>query len=264
MTQTTTQVIDFLPEEYRRRHRGRRVQAWSLIVAGAVGVLVAATSAAQYYHRRQAQQRLAAVLPHYEQCLTRQQSLEAIRKDIERERSEANLYAWLGNCWARSGLLAAATRGLPESIQFEQVQILDEGDRTAGSVASAKPADPKALAALKPAQRDLRRLREEAARTRTVLRITGTAADVAALHRYLGELGGSALFARAEVESFERIQGGKRDASRFRAVLLVRPEHEAALPAASGPPVVQPAGPPAVQPARQPQPDRVAAKTSRN
>jgi len=95
-------------------------------------------------------------------------------------------------------------------------------------VAPGPPVDKKTeeeqLKSLPPARRDLLKLTDRIDRLQTVVILTGTATEVAALHRYIGDFDATDIFDKAELDCFNSIDGNKGGAVlQFRAVLAVQP-----------------------------------------
>src|SRR4029077_12204634 len=76
---------------------------------------------------------------------------------------------------------------------------------------------------LDPAERDLRRLREEAAARETALVLRGCTSDTAARERYLVALGEEKLFVKVEMTSLEANAEQRAGTWRFSARLRIRP-----------------------------------------
>ena len=87
-----------------------------------------------------------------------------------------------------------------------------------------KKAEEERLKSLAPAQRDLTKLAARLDLLQTVVVLTGTATEIAALHRYIGDLDATGIFKKAELDCFNSIDNGKSGAVlQFRAVLAVQP-----------------------------------------
>jgi len=114
---------------------------------------------------------------------------------------------------------------LPEPITLVKLRI--DRQATAASVVQATAAPGTAAASqeekLLPAQRDLRRLKQESKGHETVVDLEGITDDVLTLHTYLGKLASLGLFSAAELTSIDRLE--KSSMSRFQARLVVRPGH---------------------------------------
>jgi hypothetical protein len=221
-------TIDFLPDEYRQKHVRRQSQPWQVMVAAAIVGLVALAALAQQYNRRRVQNDLAAILPVYDTAMTQQHRLAEAQKQWESAKSRAELYTYLRHPWPRTQLLSALIAPLPETITLQQIQILREIPANGPAVEVRTPVDKKTeeerQKTLNPAQRDLCKLTEKLDPLQTVVILTGTATEVAALHRYIGELDATDIFDKAELDCFNSIDNSKSGAVlQFRAVLAVQP-----------------------------------------
>jgi Tfp pilus assembly protein PilN len=221
------QNIDFLPQEYRQRRARRHGQSGRIVAIAGIGALIVAAAFGQRYQRRQADDEMATVAPVYDTAVAQQQQLDGLQSQLQTARAAAELYAYLRHPWPRTQLLAALLGPLPAEIGLDQVQIVRETApavpvaNVEGSPAGNRPNAETDLAKLLPAQRDLRQLRDELDKMRTVIHLSGTTSDTGQLHGYLHALGRSDLFAKAELDSLESAEGS--GASRFRATLVVRP-----------------------------------------
>lgn len=219
--------IDFLPAQYRQKYVRRQWQPWRVVVAAAVAVLLVAGVFSQRDRKKQAEEELAAILRQYDLAVRQNRRLAETWTELGSVRNTAELFTYLRHPWPRTQLLAAVLAPLPEGISIEELQITHETrqDRT---LPERRPRaenviEGEQLKALPPAVRDLTRLREEFDKVRTVVLISGTTADTAALHRYLGELGGASLFSRAELDSLTAAENQPAGTLQYRATLVVRP-----------------------------------------
>ena len=225
------QDIDFLPIEYRRQHVQRRAQPWRLIVAVAFGVLLTTAVCAQYDREQRTAAQLAAVIPQHELVLAERGQLDQIQSQLLAARKRAELVTYLRHPWPRTQLLSALLLPLPDEVTFQQLQIVsrrppgqgspDRRERSEGRFRVEQLAEQEDN--LPPAQRDLEQLRGECDRTETVVLLSGITTDSAALHTYLGRLGDSELFAKAELDSIETAQHGQTVEQQFNATLIVCP-----------------------------------------
>jgi Tfp pilus assembly protein PilN len=218
--------IDFLPIEYRQQHARRQVQPWRVVVVIVfLGLLTAATFA-HYHQRWQTDKQLAAIVPCYESAVQQNHLLAETQSQLQTMQSTAELFTYLRHPWPRTQMLAALRAPLPKEITLSQLQILRENPAEQ-TPAQQRPPDKKTeeekLGKTPPAQRDLQRFRDELDKARTLVRITGTSSDTGALHGYLGALGKSDLFAKADLRSIESIEGKQGTTCRFQAMLVVRP-----------------------------------------
>lgn len=221
--------LDFLPDQYRQRTASRQSQPWRVIVAGAFVLLLAVAVSTQHEHRQQAEEELASIQPQYDLAVNQTNQLTEVQTKLQTDRANAELYTYLRHPWARTQLLAAVLKPLPEGILFRQLEITSELPSGQASTQRrfrmAKKAEEETAedANLPPAARDLKRLRKEVDKKQTVIKISGTAKQSPALHRYLGSLGNDGLFAKAELDSIENVEGSDAAELQFHATLVVRP-----------------------------------------
>ena len=244
--------IDFLPQEYRQRHARRNVKPWRHIVVVAVLCAVAGLASVQRIQRQRVQRELTLVSPLYEQVIGQQKRLADVQTQLRRAKDEANVYAYLRHPWPKTQLLAAVLKSVPTEVRIEQLGIVREAIVTAtpAGLPETRPrsnATPEDQTKLSPDERDLRRLRAEYDKLRTVIHLSGSTSDSASLHAYFAELGRLPLFAKAEIESLETTEIRGAATVRFRATVCVRNGYgQAGGPAASpGATLAQGAAPPA-------------------
>jgi len=222
------QDIDFLPIEYRQKNQQRQSEPWQLVVAAVIVALTAAAAIGQRTHSRRAVAELATIAPAYDDAVKLQSRLAETQKQLSRAKARAELYTYLRHPWPRTQLLAALLGPLPGEVAFQEVQILRQVATASTPTPSRSAAEIKSEAekskSLPPAGRDLEKIRDRADAMHTVVVLTGTATDGAALHRYLSDLDVEELFDKAELDSLSSTDNEKqRGAVQFRAVLSVRP-----------------------------------------
>ena len=216
--------IDFLPVEYRQKHARRQSQPWQVVVAVAMVGLVAAAAMAQHYRRHAVQNDLATITPVYDDAVSQQNRLAEAQKRLKSVKACAELYTYLRHPWPRTQLLSALVAPLPETIILQQIQILREAPATRSPTEVRPPVDPKTeeerLKSLAPADRDLCKLAGRLDPLQTVVVLTGTATEIAALHHYIGDLDATDIFDKAELDCFNSIDNSKSGAVlQFRAGL---------------------------------------------
>jgi hypothetical protein len=221
------QDIDFLPVRYRQKYVRRQSQPWRILVVAAFAVLLAAAVFNQRDHRRRAERELEAIMPQYARAVRQNRQLAETWTQLDTARNTAELFTYLRHPWPRTQLLAAALAPLPEGISIEGLRITEETPQGRAVPERRSRTESKTeeggLDKLPPAARDLTRLREQCDKIKTVLLISGTTRDSAALHRYLGELGGTSLFGRADLNSLESAGNEPAGTLQYRATLVVRP-----------------------------------------
>ncbi len=221
------QDIDFLPVQYRQEHFRRQSQPWRLVVAVVFALLLAAAAFSQHLRRQRVEEELAALTPQYQSVVDQSSRLAEIQSQLQAARNTAELLTYLRHPWPPTQLLAALLGPLPEEITFEQVDIVGQTppdrapDRRRGRPATkTESGEGQTLPA---AVRDLQRLRDQCDAVRTVVLISGTAREGAALHAYLGKLGDTDIFSKAELGEIETAEDEQLDAQRFDATLVVSP-----------------------------------------
>ncbi len=229
--------IDFLPAQYRRRDVQRRSQPWRLVVVVAFLALLIAAIVSQHFQTSLVRRQLAAVVPVYEAAVAQQDRLAELQSQLQTSRASADLFTYLRHPWPRTQLLAALRAPLPDEITFDQLTISREvlpGQaqntfelETTITVTPGNSAEQQQQqnAKLPPAARDLKLLRQSVDKLETVMLVSGTTADSAVLHRYLGNLSRCRMFSKAEIDWIEA--GENRAVSdgrqKFSATIVVRP-----------------------------------------
>lgn len=218
--------IDFLPQEYRQRQARHRVKPWRHIAVVVVLCIVAGLASLQRIERQRVRRELSFVTPIYEQVVGQQKRLTEMQAELRRAQNEADVYAYLKHPWPKTQLLAAVLKPAPGEVHIDQLNIVREAVATAtpAGMPESRPrnAGPDEQSKLSPTERDLRRLRGEYDKLRTVIRLSGSTSDSAGLHAYFAELNRLPLFAKAEVESLETIEVKGTTTVRFRAAIFVR------------------------------------------
>ncbi len=218
--------IDFLPAQYHRRQARKRSQPWQVIVVLSFVALVAAAAVGQYRRHGVLRAKLQTIEPQYEQAVAMREQVAARQKTLQQSRAEAALLTYLRHPWPRTQLLRAIVDPLPDAIVLNRLEISNERRAAQGRPErprSREKDDDKSRAMLTPAERDLAALRQQVDSVETMIRISGTTGDGAALHRYVGQLARGSLFRRAELESIESFEGGNGHTVRFQASVAVRP-----------------------------------------
>ncbi len=221
------QDIDFLPAHYRQKRVQRQSQPWRIVVVAVVAGLLAAAVFNQQRRSRRTETELATIMPQHDLAVGRNRKLAGLHDKLKPARNDAELFTYLRHPWPRTQLLAAVLAPLPKGISLDQIHVTADTSENRPRPerrfrAQSEPQDDQ-LDKLPPAARDLIRLRDEFDQIRTVVLISGTTGESAAVHRYLGELGGSDLFAKAELDSLDSPEGGRAGTLQFRATLTVRP-----------------------------------------
>jgi Tfp pilus assembly protein PilN len=214
--------LDFLPVEYRQQQTRRQWFSKRIaVVVLFIGLMLLARGT-QMYHGSQARKALAALGPQCEQAQRQSNQLSALQEQLQTAEARAELHTYLRHPWPRSRLLAAIIAPLPKEVIFQELRMTREGnpnpdgtDRRPGA-----SAEEPAAAKVSPAGLDLKWLRDNCDRTRTVIRISGSSGTSAALYQYLGCLAKDDLFAKADLVSIDEGQGA---GMHFNALIVVRP-----------------------------------------
>jgi hypothetical protein len=142
-------------------------------------------------------------------------------------KADAELYTYLRHPWPRTQLIQALLAPLPDAIVLQQVQIVRQPPTVSTNAEPAPPVDKKAeeerLKALPPAERDLETLSARLDPLQTVVILTGTTTEGAAIHRYIGALDATDIFDKAELDCFNSLDTKTGSTLQFRAVLAVQP-----------------------------------------
>ncbi|MDZ7617889.1 MAG: hypothetical protein U1E05_12870 [Patescibacteria group bacterium] len=181
-------------------------------------------AAAQQRNRNRLQSELAEVEPHYAQAVAQRAKLDALQIELRTARAEAALLTYLRHPWPRTQLLKALLSPLPDDVVLGRLEISTEGTRTPRAAPPLVQAGPEpAPSSIPPAELDLAGLRQRNDALETVMRLSGTTTDGAALHRYLGALARNALFRRVELEAIESPEGRTDGPPQFQATIVVTP-----------------------------------------
>jgi hypothetical protein len=218
--------INFLPASYRQRSVHRKANVWRLLIGGGFAAALLVSFVYQQLLYRNTARKLADLQPAYEQAQALSQRLAAVQADLKRATNQADLFTYLRHPWPRTQLLVAAFRQLPDCVTLTEIHIAHP--QLAGSDASINRSPNKAkydAEAKKPdpAQRDLRRLRDESATHEATFVLSGITTDTAALERYLVALGEERLFIKVEMASLEANPEQRAGTWRFSARLGIRP-----------------------------------------
>ncbi len=219
--------IDFLPRKYHEAKVLRRTRYRRGLVLLAFGGLLAIAWAGEYGIQLSYEHHLAEVRDQYGVALAQSQQLTRLEQSLKPWQAQAELWTYLRHPWPRSQILRLVLQTLPPQITLSRIATERETLVVEPSQSTTPPRtldeiraeDAKRL----PAERDLRRLREEIDTTQTVVTLEGQTQDNISLHAYLGRLASQGLFARSELSSLE--SGGKDHpgVSLFRARLIVKP-----------------------------------------
>lgn len=221
------QDVDFLPVKYRQKRVRRQSQPLRVVVVAVFGVLLAVAAFDQQGRKREADTELAKIMPRYDLAVGQNRRLAGLHTRLAPARDAAELFTYLRHPWPRTQLLAALLAPLPEGITLDRLQITRQSPqrqlRPERRRRTENEAQDDDLQKLPAAARDLKRLRDEFDKTPTLVLISGTTGESAAVHGYLGALTGSYLFSKAELDSLESAEDGRAGVLEFSATLTVRP-----------------------------------------
>jgi Tfp pilus assembly protein PilN len=193
----------------------------ALIVA-ALGVACASTW--QHAQERRVRNELKLADTYALAAETNLKRLNALQAGLKEAQAAAQLCCFLQRAWPRTHVLAAVAQAIPPEVELMELEIVQEegaGDPSSFRTRGAGAQDAQA-AAKPPALQDLRRLDEEQGAKQTVLRLAGVAADPAAIHRFVADLGQRTLFARADLGSLETVDETERGpVTRFTARVVL-------------------------------------------
>jgi len=219
--------IDFLPTQYHQRHARRRAQPWRVVVMAAFVALLSGAAASQYMDKRRAEKKLANIVPQYDLAVSQNKQLAEVQARLKKDQGKAGLYTYLRHPWPKTQLMAAVIGPLPEKITLDRLHVARQAVQKERSMRrrsrAERSAEDEEIAKLSPVARDLKRFRDEFDNAETVVRISGTTRDSSLLHGYLGELGTSILFSKAELDSIESVDSKSAGQLQFLATLVVRP-----------------------------------------
>ena len=208
-------LIDFLPPRYRERRRARHSHLWRLLVVAAFGAAVGAAAVGQQWFKNSAAAKVAAVEVQHAVAAQTNSQFNRLQNDLAEVRASAQLYAYLEHPWPRTQILAALAESLPPEVTLTEVSIaresLESAQRSEAGRERRRRETETDDARLLPQERDLKRLREEHDKSRTVVRISGRTSSIDTLNRYVASLAESPLAAQAELSSLE--SAGVRNAA---------------------------------------------------
>ncbi len=219
--------IDFLPIEYHQEHAKRQWKLWRALVVAAFGVILIVAAISQYRSHGRAQAELDAILSQHETAVAQSNELAEMQSELKAARTDAELFTSMRFPWPRSRILAALLAPLPEEVTFEKLDISERKSGPRNPAKRLSKAERKAeneeLEKLSPAEQDLGKLRGQLASCQTVVTISGTTSESAALHQYLGQLSRENLFWKATLSSIESDDNDPKGTMRFSATVVVRP-----------------------------------------
>ena len=223
--------IDFLPAKYREQSAQRRSQLWRLVVGVTFGVMVIATALFQQALKVRAENDLGELAGQYEQAVQQTNRLTEAQTQLRAASSRADLYLFLDHTWPRTQILDAVCRRLPDTVVLTGLQVTRtlpaEVKTAAQQFGAIKSAQQNQQQHLLPAERDLQELRKLADPAQTIVTISGTTRDEAALHEYLGHLARESLLVNVNLESIKQsaAERGQGHRMQFSVRIKVRPAY---------------------------------------
>jgi hypothetical protein len=219
--------IDFLPAEYHQQYSRRHSKPWQIVAVWSCLGLVTILIIGQIIHRQFMECELVELAPAYDSAMTQNQRLADLRKQLQQLETECELITYMRHPWPRSRLLSALMSGLPEEITLQQLHIALEADISAGSADRKSPVSAQLTGdqqkTCTPAEWDLQTLQGQCDGKRTVIILTGSTTDSAAVPHFLNEILSDPLFLKAELGSVSSVGESSAKAIQFRAKLVVRP-----------------------------------------
>ena len=188
--------IDFLPSEYKDRCALRRAQPVEIMLACIMTASLIAASFVFIRHREKATEALVRIKPSYETAIAQRSRLTAMENELNRADAKAELLAYLRHPLAKSQLLTAIASKLPDDVILRQVRIAPEKINNSPGALRASPDDGRVSGIAEKdrldAEKDLRVLWEKEQQEQTLVEITGSASDIASIHRFVKQHGGLA------------------------------------------------------------------------
>jgi Tfp pilus assembly protein PilN len=225
--------LDFLPEIYKQRDALRRARVWWGAVVVIFGTAIGLMAGVQFWLRHDIRRQLDQLQPQFAAAQTQVRELSSLNAQIAKAGRSAGLFTFLEDPWPRTQILAELVRPLPKSVQLTRIQIGEEEVLRASPQAGAprrrgprqeEEEGPK----LSPVEQDLAQLRADAQQRQAFVDLEGQTQDVAELHAYVAQVGGSPLFTSAQIMSLEVAPGDKQPAqNNFRLRAIVRPGYAA-------------------------------------
>jgi len=219
--------IEFLPPQFRDQGSARRGQLWHIGVFAAFGGLIAVAAIYQFATTRTLRAQLDAVQPQYELASQKSDRLSTLQKQLDSLEEKANLICYLDHPWPRTQVLSAVVTPLPETIVLRELQIVAETavtdlrEENPHRRAKAGPQNKAKQEKLSHSEHDLKTLRDQHDKGRSVVHLTGTAHDTNALHNYIASLSQNTLVQSAVLTSIEAVKNDETDAASLFQVQLV-------------------------------------------
>jgi Tfp pilus assembly protein PilN len=218
--------IDFLPAKYREASAHRKTQCWRLIVVASFAGLIVAAAVGQYGIRLSLERDAQLVREQHAVAMAETQRLAKLELELKPLRAEAELWTFLRRPWPKTRILASLIAELPDAVTLSKLEVRAEhGNQTPMVIPTGGPNDKPNDAQAAPAERDLRRLREEGDSVQLVVLLEGTTTESIAVHSYLANLAAVGIFSRAELTSMESDGKEHQQNSQFRARLVVHPAY---------------------------------------
>lgn len=193
------QRIDFLPQRYRDEQQIARHRLWHLLVALMLGGVIAASATYQHWLRRELAREQQAFRGQY--VAAQQTSVELRRKQqqLAARDGTAELYTLVQSAWPTTALLESVTAELPSSVTIRELQVVSETEPMARSAESVEPTQ-----IASPEAEDLKRFRRRTQQPRQVIRLLGSAADLAEFDAYVHALRAAPLLREVELETVQQ------------------------------------------------------------
>ncbi|MCG8587430.1 MAG: hypothetical protein MI757_22210 [Pirellulales bacterium] len=215
--------VDFLPSKYRDLSARRNIKLSRFVVVGAIALAIVGAATMQSHVKRRLVAEIDSLTSLHMTAETYTNDLASTNSRLDTERGTAELITYMRHPWPRTRLIATVVEPMPDSLSLDQISISDQKieAKKAATLTSSnrrktrdRRQEAAALAALSPAERDLKHLREKFDTSETVIMVVGRTKDRAALYYYLARLAESDLIVKAELKSLESAPdprtGGRR------------------------------------------------------
>ena len=201
-----------------------------VLVFAIFGGVIAAAAAFQLVSRRNVALQTTEIEPAHATARATIATLGQLQTDLQDLKAKAQLLVYLRHRWPTTRVLAAVARPVCDNVTLTHLRITrdspdfgrnsattrNEGGEGGNGLDQQPPAAPAVV--------DLAALREQDETRRTVALVTGTADDIASLHRYVARLDASDLFEKAELLGIEHLDTpDSPQSSQFNVRVIVRP-----------------------------------------
>ena len=224
---TTWEQIDFLPSRYREQQAQRLNFVWRLLILCAYVGLLAVGSMVQRSRRTDAKLDLTRAKQKVAQAEALSNELATWQQRLKKQRTAAELIAYLQHPWPRTQILAAVLPKLPRSIHLNELRVQAVNEAGANVPAWQQPnrsGKEETKTPVEPPAMDLAQLQRERDAAATYIYLLGCAQNQNELHEFLHLLTGDKLFASVELISVESLRAERElQGYEFQARIKLRP-----------------------------------------